>query len=128
MLEIMVVALYALARFDLRFHVPDGCTGPGDYSRGGPPGTDLEDDKERLVEEVDVKMRVSVDSYEYRDEAMMSSSGRPISTSSRARAPVFPVSPTAGAGAGTPPRRPPRSMRWEGRERGGDDIDARSVI
>lgn len=128
MLEIMVVTLYAIARFDLRFHVPDGCTGPGDYSRGGPPGTELEDDKEKLVEEVDVKMRVSVDSYDYRDDTRMSNSERPISTSSRARVPAFPVSPTAGTSAGTPPRRPPRSIRWESRERRGDDVNARSVI
>jgi hypothetical protein len=32
MLEIFVVAAYAIFRVDLRFHVPDGCTGPGDYS------------------------------------------------------------------------------------------------
>lgn len=30
--EILVVFLYAVARIDLRYHVPDGCTGPGDYS------------------------------------------------------------------------------------------------
>lgn len=30
--EIIVVALYAIARVDLLFYVPDGCHGPGDYS------------------------------------------------------------------------------------------------
>jgi hypothetical protein len=33
MLEIIVVISYAVFRFDLLFHIPDGCTGPGDYSR-----------------------------------------------------------------------------------------------
>ena len=30
--EIIVVALFAIARIDLRFHVPNGASGPGDYS------------------------------------------------------------------------------------------------
>jgi hypothetical protein len=34
MLEITVVVLYALVRVDLRFYVPDGSTGAGDYSKG----------------------------------------------------------------------------------------------
>jgi hypothetical protein len=33
MLEIFVVALYAVARIDLLFHIPDGSSKPGDYSR-----------------------------------------------------------------------------------------------
>lgn len=32
MLEILVVAGYALIRFDLLFHIPNGASGPGDYS------------------------------------------------------------------------------------------------
>lgn len=32
MLEIIVVAGYALLRFDLLFHIPNGSSGPGDYS------------------------------------------------------------------------------------------------
>lgn len=31
--ELIVVILYAVSRIDLRFHVPDGCSGPGDYRR-----------------------------------------------------------------------------------------------
>lgn len=31
-LEILVVVLYAMARVDLRFHVPNGSKGPGHYS------------------------------------------------------------------------------------------------
>ncbi|RFU34122.1 hypothetical protein B7463_g2236, partial [Scytalidium lignicola] len=31
MLEIIVVSMYGIARVDLRFWVPDGCEGPGDY-------------------------------------------------------------------------------------------------
>ncbi|RDW64619.1 hypothetical protein BP6252_10270 [Coleophoma cylindrospora] len=32
LLEIIVVYLYAILRIDLRFHIPDGSRGPGDYS------------------------------------------------------------------------------------------------
>jgi hypothetical protein len=53
MLEILVVILFAAARFDLRFHIPNGCTGPGQYV------PEKEDDKEELFQEVDVKMRMS---------------------------------------------------------------------
>jgi Protein of unknown function (DUF3112) len=37
--EIVVLVLYAVARVDRRFHVPNGASGPGDYSAGsqGPP-------------------------------------------------------------------------------------------
>jgi hypothetical protein len=31
--EILTVSLYALARVDLRFHVPDGAKGPGSYEK-----------------------------------------------------------------------------------------------
>lgn len=58
-LEIMVVILFAAARFDLRFHVPNGCTGPGQYGASVP---DKEDDQEALFEEVDVKMRMGYES------------------------------------------------------------------
>ncbi|KAI2641333.1 hypothetical protein GGS21DRAFT_369400 [Xylaria nigripes] len=34
-LEILVLCLFALARVDRRFHVPDGSKGPGDYSQKG---------------------------------------------------------------------------------------------
>ncbi|KAH8893899.1 hypothetical protein GQ53DRAFT_684534, partial [Thozetella sp. PMI_491] len=34
MLELLVVILYAAARVDLLFHVPDGSLAPGDYSKG----------------------------------------------------------------------------------------------
>lgn len=33
-IEIIVVYTYALARFDRRFHVPNGSSGPGDYAGG----------------------------------------------------------------------------------------------
>ncbi|KAK4665295.1 hypothetical protein QC763_400720 [Podospora pseudopauciseta] len=33
-IELVVVYGYAVARFDKRFHVPDGSSGPGDYGRG----------------------------------------------------------------------------------------------
>ncbi|CAI6340444.1 unnamed protein product [Periconia digitata] len=31
--ELLVVFIYAITRVDLRFHVPNGCTEPGDYKR-----------------------------------------------------------------------------------------------
>jgi len=34
-IEIVVTWAYGLARFDKRFHVPDGCKGPGDYGKTG---------------------------------------------------------------------------------------------
>jgi len=33
-IELIVVYMYGLARFDRRFHVPNGSAGPGDYSKG----------------------------------------------------------------------------------------------
>jgi hypothetical protein len=56
MLEIIVVFIYAVGRIDLKFHVPDGCTGPGDYSRS----STREEDEENLFQEIDVKMRMSI--------------------------------------------------------------------
>lgn len=56
MLEILVVFVFAVARIDLLFHVPDGCTGPGDYIKR------KEDDEEELFQDVDVKMRMSMES------------------------------------------------------------------
>lgn len=38
MLEIFVVVFYAVARIDLLFHIPNGSSGPGDYSRKPKPG------------------------------------------------------------------------------------------
>jgi len=58
MLEIIVVFIYAVARVDLLFHVPDGCTGPGDYRAGYP----VQSDEEKLFQDVDIKMRLSVGS------------------------------------------------------------------
>lgn len=34
-IELIVVYAYGIARFDKRFHVPDGSSGPGDYSKDG---------------------------------------------------------------------------------------------
>jgi hypothetical protein len=56
MLEIIVVFVYAVGRIDLKFHVPDGCTGPGDYSRE----SEKPDDEETLFQDIDVKMRMSI--------------------------------------------------------------------
>lgn len=55
MLEIIVVVVYAVGRVDLRFWIPDGSSGPGDYSK-------KDTDQEELFQDVDVKMRMSVSS------------------------------------------------------------------
>ncbi|KAF4632141.1 hypothetical protein G7Y89_g5987 [Cudoniella acicularis] len=63
MLEIIVVAMYALVRIDLRFWVPDGCKGPGDYITKDPtkaPVYSAESDEESFFQDVDVKMRMSL--------------------------------------------------------------------
>ena len=51
MLEIIVVFVYAVGRIDLKFHVPDGCTGPGDYSRS----SEKQEDEENLFQDIDRK-------------------------------------------------------------------------
>lgn len=33
MLEIIILAMFLISRIDNLFHVPDGCKGPGDYTR-----------------------------------------------------------------------------------------------
>lgn len=47
--EIIIVYLFLFARFDKMFWVPNGCTGPGDYSRvavdGSAPGKTAERDR-----------------------------------------------------------------------------------
>ncbi|UPK92032.1 hypothetical protein LCI18_002967 [Fusarium solani-melongenae] len=35
-IELVVVFTYALSRFDRRCYIPNGSSGPGDYSKGGP--------------------------------------------------------------------------------------------
>lgn len=65
MLEIIVVAMYALVRIDLRFWVPDGCKGPGDYTTKDPTKSGMlppgyEADQEEFFQDVDVKMRMSL--------------------------------------------------------------------
>lgn len=54
MLEIIVVALYALLRFDLLFHIPNGSSSPGDYS--GERYNDIE--KARLLTREDIEDRI----------------------------------------------------------------------
>lgn len=48
--EIIVVFTYTLSRFDKRFHIPDKCKGPGDYSRGHEPRRSLGDEEAVLGE------------------------------------------------------------------------------
>lgn len=55
MLEIIVVALYALLRFDLLFHVPNGSSGPGDYSGG----KDDDTEKARVLTREDIEDRIA---------------------------------------------------------------------
>lgn len=63
MLEIIVVFMYYIVRFDLLFHIPDGSSGPGDYSGKNKLLDDAakmgEDDASNF-QDVDVKMRMSI--------------------------------------------------------------------
>lgn len=43
MLEITILALFVIFRIDNRFHVPDKCKGPGDYSRLAPTVPEVEE-------------------------------------------------------------------------------------
>lgn len=43
MLEITILAFFIIFRIDNRFHVPDKCKGPGDYSRLGSAGPEMEE-------------------------------------------------------------------------------------
>ncbi|KAJ2898789.1 hypothetical protein MKZ38_003659 [Zalerion maritima] len=63
-LEILTVALYALTRIDLLFYVPDGSSGPGDYSKKPPAEGDEEkqglsrDEVEREIRKLGVDHEV----------------------------------------------------------------------
>lgn len=54
-LEILVVAMYALLRFDLLFHIPNGSSGPGDYSRA----TENDPEKASLLTRTEIEERIS---------------------------------------------------------------------
>jgi hypothetical protein len=58
-IELIVVFTYALNRFDLRFHVPNGCNKPGDYSRGG-----AQDDEAKHVTGDEEQLRTQPDEQE----------------------------------------------------------------
>lgn len=55
-LEILVVAMYALLRFDLLFHIPNGSKAPGDYAHGGKDG---DPEKASLLTRADIEERIS---------------------------------------------------------------------
>ncbi|PQE03887.1 family c-likeg- -coupled receptor protein [Rutstroemia sp. NJR-2017a BBW] len=50
-LEVSIVALLTAARMDRRFYVPNGCKGPGDYSRPAEEGSDSDGTEEVAKEE-----------------------------------------------------------------------------
>jgi hypothetical protein len=79
-LEIIVVAMYAICRIDLIFHVPDGCTKPGDYAAGYTPKSD----EEEFFQDIDVKMRMSTTSLEIPPEAWINRSRDKIEEVDRA--------------------------------------------
>lgn len=58
-LEIIVVYLYAVARIDLRYWVPNGSSQPGDYLKAKSGFKRPFEDEEALFQEVDFKMRFS---------------------------------------------------------------------
>lgn len=120
MLEIMVVAGYALVRIDLRFWVTDACSGPGMYRAKEIVEEKVEDDNEKLIGEKDVNNdRMSTQSYEsfgYTDNTTLSPPLPPPAQAYTVEYQMNPGSPVPEA-AGNGPRRPPRSMRWENQPR-----------
>jgi hypothetical protein len=121
MLEIIVVITYAVGRIDLRFWIPDGSSGPGDYSK-------KETDQEELFQDVEVKMRMSIGSSNWEDnggekmpvtreevQQRVESAGlmgRPVDIGdSEILLYAFRVEKSEG-GAVQMPQRPPRSSTW----------------
>ncbi|KAK1976295.1 hypothetical protein LZ30DRAFT_603752 [Colletotrichum cereale] len=58
MFEILVVALYAILRVDQRFYIPDGSSGPGDYSGDKQRGQYSVEEIERLVGSLEVPHQI----------------------------------------------------------------------
>ncbi|KXH63303.1 hypothetical protein CSAL01_00920 [Colletotrichum salicis] len=56
--ELIVVALYAILRVDLRFHVPNGASGPGDYSGDRDKGSYSVEEIERLIDDLEVPHQI----------------------------------------------------------------------
>ncbi|KAJ0162851.1 hypothetical protein CTA2_3923 [Colletotrichum tanaceti] len=56
--ELVVVGLYALFRVDLRFHIPNGSSGPGDYSGNGKNGGYTVEEIERMIGSLDVPHQI----------------------------------------------------------------------
>lgn len=50
LLEIIVLAMYAFLRVDLMFHVPDKCTGPGQYAARSTPGMMTGDEEQFMAD------------------------------------------------------------------------------
>ncbi|KAK0616522.1 hypothetical protein B0T14DRAFT_435371 [Immersiella caudata] len=65
-IELVVVYMYGLARFDRRFHVPNGSKGPGDYAKGLRLSVNKEED---VFGPADEDEGVNVDREEVADKA-----------------------------------------------------------
>lgn len=91
MLEIVVVALYALLRFDLLFHIPNGSHKPGDYSAAQQNGAAarLTGDPEKLAAAAALLTRQGI-------EDRIATSGLPY----QILTPAYAKSNTAAAGGG----------------------------
>ncbi|OLN86273.1 hypothetical protein CCHL11_04137 [Colletotrichum chlorophyti] len=75
MLEIFVVLFYAVTRIDLLFHVPNGSSGPGDYSRK--PNPNEEDYESALLtkEEIEDEIAALGQPYEIVDSSGLGRDG-----------------------------------------------------
>ncbi|TDZ39569.1 hypothetical protein C8035_v005349 [Colletotrichum spinosum] len=58
MFELIVVAAYACGRVDLRFHVPNGSSGPGDYSGNKDKSGYSVGEIERLIDDLEVPHQI----------------------------------------------------------------------
>ncbi|GJC91097.1 hypothetical protein ColLi_13935 [Colletotrichum liriopes] len=56
--ELLVIALYAILRVDQRFHIPNGSSGPGDYSGDKKRGHYSVEEIERLIDDLGVPHQI----------------------------------------------------------------------
>lgn len=129
MLEIIVVALYALLRFDLLFHIPNGSSKPGDYSRG----KTADAEKSRLLTREEIEDRLASCQVPYQIlQASYSKSSKASGVDQPIYAVFFPQLPEEGEGVddGQLPPRPARrvSRRQSVQEAFGSRSPGRSSV
>lgn len=120
MIEIIIVVMYALLRFDLLFHIPNGSSGPGDYSAGKYNDTE----KARLLSREDIEDHIAsfqiphqILKASYTQSTVTTGSEHPIYAVFFPKAPEVPAMPPAGSNQ-LPPRPVGRVSRRESYRQG----------